>query len=109
MGNLTKHQFEWYLLKSLRECLGDRKVVLKTIDKINVKQQNAILIKDDVENIYGIFYMNQWYKKYQQGDCLEDIVAQIIVRARKSYLNFSVHLLETESFQKMRERIFFGL
>lgn len=109
MGNLTKQQFEWYLLKSLRKYLGDRKVILKTIDKINVEQQNVILIKDDVKNIYGIFYMNQWYEKYQQGDCLEDIVARIIVQARKSCLNFSVNLLETQSFQKIRNRIFFRI
>ncbi|MCR5835511.1 MAG: DUF5688 family protein [Lachnospiraceae bacterium] len=78
MCKQTKERFVMDLTKSLSERTKGIQITVKEINKTNDTKRTALNLTNEGENIGKVFYIENYFNDYKNGQAIEDIVNNII-------------------------------
>lgn len=109
-GNMLMEQFKEKLCKALQEVMGEQySFSTREIIKNNGILCHAILFIKKGSNVSPTIYLEPFYKMYEEGKSMGDIVYDILCVYRRYAKEIRMDMDFFTSYDKVRKRIFYKL
>ena len=98
----TYEEFKQMVCMEVKKALPDYRVGIEQIIKNNDTVLDAIIIRDD-SSIAPSIYLNQFYKCYQDGYLMEELIRDIIEMRKNSHLECDTTMIT--DFKRVKDHI----
>ena len=98
----TYEEFKQMVCMEVKKALPDYRVSIEQIIKNNDTVLDAIIIRDD-SSIAPSIYLNQFYKCYQDGYSMEELIRDIIEMRNNSHLECDTTMIT--DFKRVKDHI----
>ena len=106
----TQKQFAKELKETIKKLIGEEyKVEIYRTEKVNIEKVHALVIFNSEDKVSPTFYIEKFYKKYQQGKATIQEMAESIVHTYQCNTNLFRLQKDFNNGEWMKEHLFLQL